>query len=94
MVKKTAQWLPFLAALICLVPNTRLQAQTGPFYPTNWPPTIDTNSTGVDYLIVDQSAIFDTPPSWNPSISFATGGDQAFTSATREGLVGDASISS
>ena len=54
MDKKATQWFQFLAiTFICLAPNIRLLAQTGPFYPTNWPPTIDTNSTGVDYLIVD-----------------------------------------
>src|SRR6266436_709837 len=95
MDNKTTHWLPFLAiALLCLTPLSRLRAQTGPFYPTNWPPTIDTNSTGVDYLIVDPSATFSTPPGWNPSVTFASGGDQAFTSATRDGLVGDASTSS
>jgi hypothetical protein len=92
---KTILWLPCLAiALICLAPISRLCAQTGPFYPTNWPPTIDTNSTGVDYLIVDLAATFDTPPGWNPSVSFSGGGDQDFVSATRDGLVGDASTSS
>jgi hypothetical protein len=93
--KKTTLWLPFFAiALICLAPISQLCAQTGPFYPTNWPPTIDTNSTGVDYFIVDPAAIFDTPPGWNATISFSGGGDQDFVSATREGLVGDASTSS
>src|SRR5262249_45290210 len=95
MDKRTAQWLQFLAIIfVCLAPNIRLLAQTGPFYPTNWPPTIDTNSTGVDYYIVDPSATFDTPPGWSQSISFSGGGDQAFVSATRDGLVADASTSS
>lgn len=95
VAKKRTQWLPFLAiALMCLTAFSRLNAQTGPFYPTNWPPTIDTNSTGVDYFIVDPAAIFDTPPSWTLSGSFSGGGDQDFISATREGLVGDASTSS
>src|SRR5260370_21126358 len=92
---KRTQWLLFLAiALLCLMADSRLCAQTGPFYPTNWPPTIDTNSTGVDYYIVDPSATFSTPPGWSASISFAGGGDQAFLSATRDGLVRDASTSS
>src|SRR6266576_754458 len=95
MDKKATQWFQFLAiTFICLAPNIRLDAQTGPFYPTNWPPTIDTNSTGVDYLIVDLSAIFDTPPGWNNiGVSFSGGGDQDYASATRDGLVGDASTS-
>jgi hypothetical protein len=95
MHKKVTQWLQFLPIIfICLAPSTRLLAQTGPFYPTNWPPTIDTNSMAVDYYIVDPSAVFDTPPGWNPTITFSGGGDQAFVSATRDGLVGDASTSS
>src|SRR5882757_1018220 len=95
MDNKRIQWLLFLAiALICLAPISRLRAQTGPFYPTNWPPTIDTNSTGVDYFIVDLAAVFDTPPGWNASVSFSGGGVQDFVSATRDGLVGDASTSS
>src|SRR6266850_4327127 len=95
MAIKRSQWLPFLAiALISLTAFSRLDAQTGPFYPTNWPPTIDTNSTGVDYFIVDISAIFDTPPGWSQSGSFSGGGDQDYTLATRDGLVGDASTSS
>lgn len=92
---KTGMWIPVLAfVFICLALNSRLHAQTGPFYPTNWPPTIDTNSTGVDYYIVDPSAVFDTPPGWAPTINFSGGGDQDYSSATREGLVGDASTSS
>jgi hypothetical protein len=69
-----------------------LQAQTGPFSPTNWPPTIDTNAV-VDYLIVDPNAAFNTPPAWQPNISFSGGGDQAFAIATRAGLSGDESTS-
>src|SRR5258707_8913170 len=96
MDNKRIPWLPFLAiALICLAPISRLRAQTGPFYPTNWPPTIDTNSTGVDYLIFDVAAAFDTPPGWNSTgVPFSAGGDQDYAPATRDGLVGDASTSS
>ncbi len=92
---KSAQRILFLfTALISLAAASSLRAQTGPFSPTNWPPTIDTNSTGVDFLVVDLSATFDTPPAWLPSISFSGGGDQDYASATRDGLVGDASTSS
>jgi len=94
MDNKTKRLACFAIALICLTSHYRVQAQTGPFYPTNWPPTIDTNSTGVDYLIVDQAATFDTPGAWLPNVAFATGGDQDFSSAIRDGLTGDASLSS
>src|SRR5882757_6118963 len=96
MAIKRSQWLPFLAiALMSLTAFSRLDAQTGPFYPTNWSSTIDTNSTGVDYLIVDLSATFDMSSGWNNTgVPFSAGGDQDYASATRDGLVGDASTSS
>jgi hypothetical protein len=48
----------------------------------------------VDYVVVDQNAVFDTPPGWSPTVSFATGGDQAFQTVTLGGLTGDQSTSS
>jgi hypothetical protein len=86
--------LPAIAAMIfCFIANLSAHAQTGPFSPTNWPATIDTNSTA-DYYIVDPSATFITPGGWNPDITFAGGGDQAFVSATLDGLTGDQGSSS
>jgi hypothetical protein len=82
-----------VAAILCsLFASLGAHAQTGPFSPTNWPGTIDTNSTA-DYLIVDPSAVFDTPASWNATITFAGGGDQDFISASLDGLTGDQSTS-
>ncbi len=54
---------------------TGLHAQTGPFSPTNWPPTINPNAMA-DYFVVDPNAVFSTPAGWSPTLSFAGGGDQ------------------
>jgi hypothetical protein len=70
-----------------------LNAQSGPFEPTNWPPTISASAT-VDYYIVDPAALFDTPAGWSQTISFAGGGDQAYQSINLSGLSGDESTSS
>jgi len=70
-----------------------VQAQTGPFSPTNWPSTISANAT-VDYYIVDQNATFTTPVGWLGSVSFAGGGDQAYQSINLSGMTGDQSTSS
>ena len=68
------------------------RAQSGPFSPTNWPATIGANAT-VDYYIVDPNAAFSTPPGWSQTVSFASGGDQAFQSINLSGLLGDESTS-
>ncbi|MDB6022457.1 MAG: hypothetical protein JWQ04_2314, partial [Pedosphaera sp.] len=85
---------PFRAiALALLAGGLNLCAQTGPFSPTNWPPTINTNLT-IDYLITDPKAVFaSTPSSWVSTISFAGGGDQAYSPITLDGLLGDQSSS-
>src|SRR5258707_2605543 len=70
-----------------------VQAQTGPFSPTNWPSTINANAT-VDYFIVDQNATFTTPGGWSPTVSFAGGADQAYQSINLSGVSGDQSTSS
>jgi hypothetical protein len=72
---------------------TDLKAQSGPFEPTNWPPTINTSAT-VDYYIVDPAAAFDTPAGWSQTMSFASGGDQAYQTINLGGLEGDQSTSS
>ena len=69
-----------------------LYGQTGPFAPTNWPPTVSPSAT-VDYGIFDPNAAFTTPVGWNPSVSLAGGGDQTFQSITLCGLTGDQSTS-
>ena len=79
--------------VIALGAHLHAQAQTGPFSPTNWPGTINP-AAAVDYLVVDPGATFDTPAGWQPSITFAPGGDQDYTTATRLGMVGDQSTSS
>ena len=71
---------------------TGVDAQSGPFAPTNWPPTVTANAT-VDYYIADTAAVFDTPAGWAPTVSFAGGGDQAFQSINLSGLAGDQSTS-
>jgi hypothetical protein len=71
-----------------------LHAQTGPFSPSNWPPTINSNAV-VDYLIVDPNAVFSTPPGWTPSVGFpGSGGDETYQSVTLGGLTGDQATSS
>jgi len=65
-----------------------LQAQTGPFSPSNWPASINTNSIA-DFFIVDPNAVFNSPASWNNVLSLAGGGDQAFVGITLVGLYGD-----
>jgi hypothetical protein len=82
-----------LLAVLIFSLGTPAQAQTGPFGPTNWPPTINASAV-VDYVIVDPNAVFDTPAGWAPTVSFATGGDQAFQTVTLGGLTGDQSTSS
>src|SRR4051794_5512994 len=85
------KWIPLGAIVMALLgASLSSQAQTGPFSPTNWPPTIDANAV-VDYLSVDPNAAFNTPPAWQPNVSFSGGGDQAFSLSTRAGLSGDES---
>src|SRR3954469_20925087 len=79
--------------VIALGAHLHAQAQTGPFSPTNWPGTINPTAA-VDYLVVDPGATFDTPAGWQSTITFAPGGDQDYTTATRVGMVGDQSTSS
>jgi hypothetical protein len=74
---RTIALLAVAAAIFCFTANLSAHAQTGPFSPTNWPSTIDSNSIS-DFYIVDPNAGFATPSSWNPTISFAGGGDQNY----------------
>jgi len=81
------------ASLALVAGNVGLQAQTGPFSPTNWPPTIKATET-INYLIADPNAVFEsTPPSWSPNLTLATGGDQGYTPITVDGLLGFQSTS-
>src|SRR5215831_12471085 len=75
---------------LTVIPSVR--AQTGPFSPTNWPPTINANAT-VDYVIIDPNAAFTTPAGWNANLSVANGGDQAYVGITLSGLFGDQTTS-
>ena len=75
------------AAFWALAPAAA-RAQTGPFSPSNWPPTISTNAT-VDYVIIDPNASFTTPAGWNGVLTLAGGGDQAYNGITLGGLFGD-----
>src|SRR5258708_35521325 len=80
---KRTQWLLFLAiALLCLMADSRLCAQTGPFYPTNWAPTNQTNSHCGFFLVKDPSPHFSTPPRWHPSRTLANRDHQDFYYAT------------
>ena len=82
-----------IAALVTLLSGvSKLDAQTGPFGPTNWPPTINANAV-VDYFVVDPNAVFNSPAGWSQTVSFAGGGDQAYQTATFAGLIGDQSTS-
>jgi len=77
------------AILITLLGGAiHLGAQTGPFSPSDWPPTVNANAT-VDYGIFDSSATFSTPPGWNNTVSQAGGGDQPFGTITVGGLTGN-----
>ena len=79
-------------ALLAFAGIATLNAQTGPFGPTNWPPTIDANAT-VDYYIADANASFNTPGGWSQTVGFAGGGDQTFVTINLSGLTGDQSTS-
>ena len=54
----------WVAAAIWALSPAPTQAQTGPFSPSDWPPTINTSAT-VDYVIIDPNAVFTTPAGWN-----------------------------
>ena len=69
-----------------------LQAQTGPFPPTDWPATVSPNAT-VDYGIFDQKAAFNTPAGWSQTVTLAGGGDQTLQPITLGGLTGEQSTS-
>lgn len=82
-----------IAAVIVLLAATATQAQTGPFSVTDWPPTINANAT-VDYVIIDPNAAFTTPGGWNPGLTLANGGDEAYSGITLDTLFGDQATSS
>jgi hypothetical protein len=78
----------WVAAAVWALSPAPTQAQTGPFSPSDWPPTINATAP-VDYGIFDPSAAFTTPAGWNSSVSQAGGGDQAFQTITLAGLTGN-----
>src|SRR5260370_21109971 len=81
--------LPWSISLLSVLSTFSLNAQTWPFSPSNWPPTINSNAV-VDYLIVDPNAVFSTPPGWMPSINFpGSGGDETWQTVTLAGSTGD-----
>src|SRR4029079_13775922 len=83
-----ARHFAWIGAAVWLLAAAPTQAQVGPFSPSNWPPTIDTNAA-VDYVIIDPNATFDTPAGWNGALTLANGGDQAYSGITLAGLFGD-----
>ena len=78
----------WVAAAIWALSPAPTQAQIGPFSPSDWPPTINTNIT-VDYVIIDPNAVFNTPAGWNANLILANGGDQTYIGITLNGLFGD-----
>ncbi len=82
----------WVTAAIWALAAASTQAQTGPFSPSDWPPTIDTNAP-VDYVIIDPNAVFTTPVGWNGNLTLANGGDQTYSSITLNGLIGDQATS-
>jgi len=78
----------WIGAAVWALAATSTQAQTGPFSPSNWPPTINA-SAAVDYVIIDPNAVFTTPAGWNANLILASGGDQAYSGITLSGLFGD-----
>ena len=89
----TAAPFTCIAAVVCILAAFSTQAQTGPFNPSNWPPTINA-SAAVDYVIIDPNAAFSTPAGWDPSLTLVNGGDSAYTGITLGGLFGDQATSS
>jgi len=83
----------WLAAAVCALATVATQAQTGPFSPSDWPPTINSNAA-VDYVIIDPNATFSTPAGWNGVLTLANGGDEAYSGITLDGLFGDQATSS
>lgn len=84
--------LAWIAAALWALAAVSTQAQTGPFSPSDWPPTINTNVT-VDYVIIDPNAVFNTPAAWNANLILANGGDEAYSGITLNGLYGDQATS-
>ena len=78
----------WVAAAIWALSPAPTQAQIGPFSPSDWPPTINTNIT-VDYVIIDPNAVFNTLAGWNANLILANGGDQTYIGITLNGLFGD-----
>ncbi len=77
------------AILIALIGGAiHLGAQTGPFSPTDWPPTVSPTAA-VDYGIFDPGAAFTTESGWNNTVTLSGGGDQTFQTITLAGLTGD-----
>ncbi len=77
---------------LAAAPLASLQAQTGPFSPNDWPPTINANAT-VDYTVLDPNAAFNSPAGWNNVLSLAGGGDQTYSTITLNGQTGDQTTS-
>lgn len=87
-----ARRFAWIGAAVWVLAATPAQAQIGPFSPSNWPPTIDTNAV-VDYVIIDPNATFDTPAGWNGLLTLVNGGDSAYSGITLAGLFGDQTTS-
>ncbi len=63
-------------------------AQTGPFSPSDWPPTVNGSAT-VDYCILDPNNSFSSEADWNNVMALPGGGDQGITGTTLAGLYGE-----
>lgn len=76
---KTTPQLPVQSVALALALTSTTLA-SGPYPPTDWPPTIDPAKI-VHYLVVDEMF---APPNanWNPSLGILTGGDQATANVT------------
>src|ERR1035441_876021 len=75
----------WVAAAIWALSPAPTQAQIGPFSPSDWPPTINTNIT-VYYVIKTPNTVFNTPAGWNANLILANGGDQTYIGITLNGL--------
>jgi len=64
---------PFAPLLIAALPHV-VQAQTGPFDPEAWPPTVDVNK--VVHFVVTDGSLTSPGGSWTEGLQILTGGDQ------------------
>ncbi|MFN0130218.1 MAG: hypothetical protein ACKV19_26445 [Verrucomicrobiales bacterium] len=81
-------WAPATALCFLLISVLPAPAETGPFPPGAWPPTVDGGST-VHYGVVNDA--FGAPEGasgWSPSLQILSGGDQITEPMTAKGFSG------